>query len=211
VIAGTLMPSPGPGRIDVRSWLGLVLRAADEANAGAPAGATELDARDVASAAGGDGDAFERIVRRHQQEIARRLRRFARDAAGLEELVHETFVQAYLGLARYRGEAPLIHWLHRIALRTAYRRWKAERRRPGHRPLDASVAAPQTAPADEWDLEGVMQQLSARDRLVLTLLYLEDRTVAQAADLLGWTRTMVKVQAFRARGRLRELMGRRDG
>jgi RNA polymerase sigma-70 factor (ECF subfamily) len=42
---------------------------------------------------------------------------------------------------------------------------------------------------------------------VLTLLYLEQCTVAEAAELCGWTQTMVKVQAYRARNRLRKLLG----
>ncbi len=51
-----------------------------------------------------------------------------------------------------------------------------------------------------------LEQLAPRDRLVLTLLYLESRSVAEAADLAGWSETMVKVQAHRARKRLRKLL-----
>jgi RNA polymerase sigma-70 factor (ECF subfamily) len=45
-----------------------------------------------------------------------------------------------------------------------------------------------------------------RDRLVLMLIYLEGCSVAEAAEATGWSRTMVKVQAHRARRRLRALL-----
>jgi len=51
-----------------------------------------------------------------------------------------------------------------------------------------------------------LEKLAPRDRLVLTLLYLESRSVAEAADLAGWSETMVKVQAHRARKRFRKLL-----
>jgi RNA polymerase sigma-70 factor, ECF subfamily len=41
---------------------------------------------------------------------------------------------------------------------------------------------------------------------VLTLLYLESHSVAEAAELAGWSQTMVKVQAYRARQKLRKLI-----
>ena len=54
-------------------------------------------------------------------------------------------------------------------------------------------------------LHQLLAQLPPRDRLVLTLRYVEEHSVEAAAELTGWTRTMVKVQAWRARGKLRKL------
>jgi RNA polymerase sigma-70 factor (ECF subfamily) len=169
-----------------------------------------LDTADVTLSRRGDGEAYERIIRRHQQELSRRLRRFARDRRTLEELVHETFVQAYLSLDRFRGDAPFSHWLHRIAVRTGYRYWKEMRREARAQALVGEPAVTVNEAADSETLHQVLQQLSPRDRLVVTMLYLEEHTVAETADLIGWSQTMVKVQAFRARGRLRKLMEARN-
>ena len=57
-------------------------------------------------------------------------------------------------------------------------------------------------------LHHVLDRLSPRDRLVITLLHLENHTVAETAALTGWSQTMVKVQAFRARSKLRKLLER---
>ncbi len=213
----TALASPAfPARPALRSWLaaltergGAVLSIDSEHPAGTAEVTSELvidlDIHDVMQARGGDEQAFERIVRRHQHEVSRRLRRFSRDPLVHEELVQETFVQAFIGLRNYRADAPLIHWLHRIAVRVGYRFWREQRSRPVHAPLDAvTLAAPATR--EDVQLGHVLGRLSPRDRLVLTLMYLEERGVDETAALTGWSRAMVKVQAFRARRRLRNLM-----
>ena len=55
-------------------------------------------------------------------------------------------------------------------------------------------------------LDRVLGELSPRDRLVLTLMYWEEMPVAEIARQTGWTQGMVKVQAHRARKRLRRLL-----
>lgn len=176
----------------------------------------DADLRDIRAALGGDGEAYGRIVRRHQNAIAQRMWRFTRDRGELEELVQEVFVQAYMGLKGFRGTAPLEHWLTRIATRVGYRFWKTRRRQ-----------ADRTVPLQDWDalasedgalgaveaaelLHELLARLPPRDRLVLTLLYLEELSVAEAAERTGWSSTMVKVQAFRARKKLRALLEKAD-
>ncbi len=105
--------------------------------------------------------------------------------------------------------------MNRIATRVGYRFWKNRRR-------EASRAAP----LEDWDgvadfdernmqareaaelVHNLLAKLPPRDRLVLTLLYLEQLTVAQAAERAGWSQTMVKVQAHRARKKLKVLIDR---
>ena len=205
-----------PARPDLRLWLaamterGGALFSMHTAVAGELAGITDgaaaaLDAADVKRACGGDDGAFERIVRRHQHEVGRKLLRFSRDALVQEELVQETFVQAFLGLSGYRADAPLIHWLHRIAVRVGYRFWRERKARPMHVALDAQ-ALPGPVAREASRLDDVMERLSPRDRLVLTLMHLEERSVRETAALTGWSQAMVKIQAYRARRRLRKLM-----
>lgn len=166
---------------------------------------------DVRASQQGDGEAYARIVRRYQDLLARRMTRFTRDPAKIEELVHDVFVEAYYGLGKFRGDAPLEHWLQKIATRVGYRYWK-ERARARVVSYDEQthdrVAEDESAAAGESmeHVAAMLERLPPRDRLVLTLLYVEDRSVAEAADLAGWSHTMVKVQAYRARGKLRKLI-----
>jgi len=64
-------------------------------------------------------------------------------------------------------------------------------------------------PAPHPDLErlhAALAQLSPKERLVITLLELEERSVHEIADFTGWSTSNVKVRAFRARAALRKLM-----
>ena len=170
------------------------------------------DGPDIEAAVAGDSDAYARLVDRYQGRIAKRMWRFTRDRRELEELVQDVFVEAYFSLKGFRGSAPLLHWLNRIATRVGYRFWKARRRAGGTLPLqdwDAVLAdeGDPLAAAEAADLaHHLLGQLPPRDRLVLTLLYLEELSVAEAAQRAGWSKAMVKVQAHRARKKLRALL-----
>ena len=203
----------------------VVLRLADRLAAAVTAPArsdlaenTSEDWGDIRSVLRGDGEAYAKLVRKYQETIASQMWRFCRQRGVCEELTHEVFVEAYMSLRRYRGDAPLVHWLRRIATRVGYRYYKRQ----------AARRAENTIGLQEWDQTGaptetksnleameateaaatvhtLLAQLPPRDRLVLTLIYLEECSVAEAADRIGWSQTMVKVQAHRARKKLKKL------
>jgi RNA polymerase sigma-70 factor (ECF subfamily) len=79
--------------------------------------------------------------------------------------------------------------------------------------MDPAVTAPEQDVSEQQDeaamLHALLEQLPPRDRLVLTLLHIEERSVAETAQMVGWSQVMVKVQAFRARKKLRDLWQRR--
>lgn len=176
------------------------------------------DSDDIAAAQAGDADAFGRLVRRHQDGIAAQMRRFTRDPAALEELVQDVFVEAYLGLRGYRGVAPWLHWLRRIAVRIGYRFWTRRGATAARltdeewRKVRGEAALPGQAEEAADLAHRLLAMLPTEDRLVLTLLHLEGCTVAEAAERIGWSESNTKVRAFRARERLRHLVqGGGDG
>ena len=180
-----------------------------------PTAGTE-DEVDVQQTRRGDPDAYRRLVERHQSYVAGILWRFSRDRQVHEELVQDTFVEAYLSLDTYHAKAPFPHWLARIATRVGYRYWKEKTRQQKREPLrleqwdrasddDGVVSALEPSHAAAL-LHDLLAQLPPRDRLVLTLRYLEQCDVAQTAQRTGWTKTMVKVQTSRARRRLQKLV-----
>jgi len=173
----------------------------------------DADRADITASLAGDGEAYRRIVDRHQSSIARRMRRFARDAATVEELVQDVFVEAYFSLRGFSGKAPFEHWLNRIATRVGYaflkKRQKQMKISGNPVGVENCIAAEPTNPDEAAQtLHRILDRLSPRDRLVVTLLYLENHSVADTASLTGWSQAMVKVQAFRARSKLRKLLER---
>lgn len=173
----------------------------------------EADWTDIAATLDGDGQAYARIVRRYQEQITAQMWRLSRQRNDCEQLVHEVFVEAYMSLRQFKGRAPFLHWLRKIATRVGYRYWKqqARARRQAAVPLQdwhRSVPAVEAGEAEEAAalVHGMLDKLPPRDRLVLTLIYLEECSVAEAAELSGWSQTMVKVQAHRARKKLKKLL-----
>ena len=131
----------------------------------------------------------------------------------MAELVQDVFVEAYLSLGSFRGKAPFLHWLRRIATRVGYRHWK-RRKRERERFADASrqhlgalVVCEDPTPAEAAEhVHKLLEQLPAKDRLVLSLQYFEECDTSEIAERTGWSRTLVKVRAHRARRKLRNLL-----
>lgn len=169
---------------------------------------SNVDRIAIESSLKGDQDAYRELVRRYEAEVAAFLWRFTSSAMGREELTSEVFVQAYFSLPTYRGESKFSVWLKGIAVRVGHKHLRELARRKRHVSLSGiDVAQESDADAsDEEQLRDLLARLSARDRLVLTLLYWEGMSVAECAKVTRWSQTMVKVQAFRARKRLRRLI-----
>jgi RNA polymerase sigma-70 factor (ECF subfamily) len=178
--------------------------------------ADPLDLADVRRSLRGDGAAYRRLVERYQFHVSAMMWRLSRDPDVHEDLVQEVFVRAYESLPSYLGKAPFAHWLSGIATRVGYEYWRLQKRdrsrgQAALKELHELVEGPADA-ADGIDparaaklLLGLLGQLPPRDHLVLRLRYVEEKSVAETAQLTGWSRTMVKVQALRARRKLRQL------
>lgn len=176
-----------------------------------------IDWLDVTASVQGDQDAYERLVRRYERQITGLLWRFTRDAVQCEELVQQVFVEAYFSLKTYRGDAPLLHWLRRIATRTGYRFWREKAKEPQELPLPdfdimEQIEAEQEDSIDPSEAAAVLHALLARlpadDRLVLTLLYFDRCGTQEIAERMGWSRAKVKTQALRARRKMKEIAER---
>ena len=54
-------------------------------------------------------------------------------------------------------------------------------------------------------MDRLLEQLKPQDRLVISLMNLEGRTIEEVRQITGWSEAVTKVRAFRARGKLRKL------
>lgn len=138
-----------------------------------------------------------------------------------EDLAQEVFMKLFARLDQYQGAVPLTHWVSRIAVTTCIDHLRAQKRRPEFRwadlgenevkMLDAimedkSEAAPDEALAARELVDKLLGQLKPEDQLVIRLLDLEQKSIAEISTLTGWNTSLVKVRAFRARRKLRKLM-----
>jgi RNA polymerase sigma-70 factor (ECF subfamily) len=168
----------------------------------------------VKAALSGEDEAFTELVRRHKRRVFSMVSRFVRSKYELEDVCQEVFIKAYNNLGRYRAEAPFGHWLAKIAVNTCYDTLRKRRRGADEVPLESveyaltdPTAGEKAAAHEAWKtLSGALVRLKPEDRLVVTLLHLEEMSVAEVAELTGWSAAKVKVRAFRARKELKRIL-----
>ena len=137
-----------------------------------------------------------------------------------EDLTQAVFAKVFAKLGQFSGLVPLEHWVSRIAVNTCINQLKHERIRPELRMSDLSEeqeAVVQQLAVSESNLpdnqaigarelvEELLSRLRPEERLVLTLLHLEERSAEEISRRTGWSISCVKVRAFRARARMRKL------
>ena len=196
------------------SWPALSFPLPLPKTAAMPESAPAADDALVAATLDGDDDAFAELVQRHKRRVFATASRFARDAHQLDDLCQEVFLRAFRHLAKFRRDAPFEHWLARITVTACYDFLRRERRHRGQLSLDemefdtrdisadAAVAAGRARELVQW----AMAKLSPDERLILTLLELEERSVREIATLTGWSESTVKVRAFRARQSMKKIL-----
>ena len=130
-------------------------------------------------------------------------------AQELDDLAQEVFLKAYRNLGQFRGDAPFEHWLSRVAVRCCYDLLRKTRREGVRIPLDdLELPAADNSSADEARevVQYGLSRLGPAERLVITLLELEERSVREIAGLTGWSESNVKVRAHRARQTLKSVL-----
>jgi RNA polymerase sigma-70 factor (ECF subfamily) len=163
----------------------------------------------LARAADGDRTAFAVLVGRHQGRVRTQLRRLAGgDAALADDLAQESFMQAWLHLSDFRGDARFATWLYRIA----YRRFLMHLRDRHDAAIEPVVASPepshqpQPAQALQIDMDRALARLPADERAALVHCYHLDLTHDEAAAVLGVPLGTLKSHVARGKARLAELL-----
>jgi RNA polymerase sigma-70 factor (ECF subfamily) len=128
------------------------------------------------------------------------------------------FIKVFNHIHQYEGLVPFEHWVSRIAVNTCLSALKAERARPEYRWADLSeeqqhvlesLAAHAAESSDNFGTEArellhnLMVKLTPPERLVITLLHLEEKSVGEIQAITSWSASLVKVRAFRARQKLK--------
>jgi RNA polymerase sigma-70 factor (ECF subfamily) len=159
----------------------------------------------LARAGAGDRAAFAALVRLHQGRVRAQLRRLTGgDVALADDLAQESFVQAWLHLNEFRGDARFATWLYRIA----YRRFLMHLRIRGDCAEAAETLEASHHPQPAWslqiDMDRALERLPADERAAIVHCYHLDLTHDEAATVLGVPLGTLKSQVARAKARLAE-------
>jgi RNA polymerase sigma-70 factor (ECF subfamily) len=181
----------------------------------------------------GDTSAFSELSARHQDKVERLCHRFFADREVIRDMAQETFIRAFAKLSTYRTDLPFRAWLRAITVNVCYDELRKRQRRPeelipdlaqaeqtwaslvNEATPEAIVQAAQDRAEAEMLARYLLGTLSPDDRMVMTLKETEELSVAEIAEIMGWSEAKVKIRAFRARQSMRwraeQIMARNRG
>ena len=172
----------------------------------------------VRAAAGGDTEAFERLVRTYENKIYHLALRMCGSSEEASDIAQEAFLAAWRGLPSFRGEANFATWLYRLTSNAALdylRRQKKERGDMSLDDEDLGLDAVDTGPGPQDAAERTevraavaagLQQLSEGHRQVLVLREIQGLSYEEIADVLEVDLGTVKSRISRARTALRKIL-----
>jgi RNA polymerase sigma-70 factor, ECF subfamily len=173
----------------------------------------------VARVRRGDEAAARQLLEHLQPLVLKLVRAHLPRRTSEEDMVQAVFVKVFTRLSQFSGAVPLEHWVSRIAVNTCIHQISKERVRPEIRYADLSEEeeqvvqtlansgedlSPAQSIASHELVMKLLAMLSPQDRLVITLMHLEGRSVEEVRQVTGWNKSVIKVRAFRARRKLRK-------
>jgi RNA polymerase sigma-70 factor (ECF subfamily) len=164
----------------------------------------------------GKTESYGELVIRHQDRLFRMVFQLTGDRQEAEDLVQETFVQAYVKLESFHGASAFFTWLYRIAFNLTVSRSRKKRptvsvdvaREKGNEPEAETpdVGAEMERAEDIQQLKAALDKLSEEHRAILMLREIEGHDYDTIADLLDVRVGTVRSRLHRARGSLRDIL-----
>lgn len=166
-----------------------------------------------------DDKAARELVRHLYPLVAKLVRAHRPRRTAEEDLCQMIFIKIFQKISQFSGKVPLEHWVSRIAINTCLNQIEFERVRPEIRHADLSdeeVAVVENLAASSAELapdkqfaarqlvEHLLTALKPAERVVIDLLYLQGRSMAEIKKITGWNLPLIKVRAFRARQKMKE-------
>jgi RNA polymerase sigma-70 factor, ECF subfamily len=181
----------------------------------------ESDGALVAAAKNREGGAFESLMSRHKGKIFATAFRITRNREDALDVVQQSFHKAFVHLHKFQGKSSFLSWLTRIAINEALMHLRKSRAlseisledmKSDTGSLPTEIPDRRKSPAEIYEqnekkriLAKAINRLSLDSRAAL-LLRLEERSIEEAAEILGVGSGTLKARLFRGREKLRVLL-----
>ncbi|MEO6915064.1 MAG: RNA polymerase sigma factor [Chitinophagaceae bacterium] len=146
-------------------------------------------------------------VREHENIIWKVISVYLDNPDEHEDLRQEILLNAWKGIRTFRGESKFSTWLYRVALNTAITFYKKDKKHQGvHKSMPDNFVEPVDEPADHENrlaMNEAIDRLSTIDKAVV-MLYLDDYSYPEIADMLGITVNNLAVKMNRIKWRLKQ-------
>jgi RNA polymerase sigma-70 factor (ECF subfamily) len=151
--------------------------------------------------------AFELLLDRYQKKVFRLVYSILKEAAKAEEVTQDIFLKIWQVLPDYDGRASLSTWLYTITRNTSLSALRAESYRKTL-PIEdfEPSAANWEAGMQQLEIKQLLQRLPEVQQQVITLFYLQDRSVEDVAHMLDLPEGTVKSHLHRARRALADMV-----
>ena len=141
----------------------------------------------------------------------------------VDEVANDIFFKSYKSLKTFKNDSPFVNWLTVIAIRSCKDFW---RQKYAQKDVPMSSFDEETEQTIELGIDyrtpeenilgdekykmlmKAMEQLKPVERTIISMMYAEERSVAEIASLTGMTESNVKVTAFRSRKKLAEIINK---
>src|SRR6202158_2150682 len=196
---------------------GMATAAAVKPSLARPSGAPD-DRELVRLAQADDKEAFEELVRRHQNRVFAVAGGILRRREDVEDIAQQVFVKAYFSLKRFDQRAAFSTWLYKITVNECWDLLRKKKVRPLVYESDLSedqarqFGAPDERKAREPDISEklearqrvgrLLEGLAGEGKTMLVLKEVEGFAVEEIAQILDLNANTVKVRLFRARRRI---------
>lgn len=177
----------------------------------------ETDAALVERYLAGEVEAFEELMRVHEDRVFGICLRMLRDREAALDATQETFVTVFRKADRFAGRSAFSTWLYRVAVNTCYDharravRHRVDSLPEGEDPADAAAGDGFTSVELRSDIEEALAALPAEFRAAVVLADVEGLPLQTVAELLGVPVGTVKSRVFRGRKLLAEALGNLRG
>ncbi len=165
----------------------------------------------------GNQPAFQRLVERCQYFVFTIAMRIVKSREEAEEVAQDVFLKVYKTLGQFEKKSKFSTWLYTVTWRTSID--QARRKQILTDSIDDEegafwqVATPDETPLQavqhgdlQQQLQQAIQQLRPEDAALITLYYLNEKSVKEIADITGLTETNIKTKLYRIRELLREYL-----
>ena len=171
------------------------------------------DSELIARVVSGDRDAFNELMRIHEDRVFSVCLRIMGDREKALDATQEVFLTLFRKAGQFKGESALGTWIYRIAVNTCYDQLRKAKRRPSeHLPDYVDLSDPSAEDAMESaalrpDIEEALDALPPEFRSAVVLADLEGLSMPETASALGIPIGTVKSRVFRGRRLLAKKLG----
>jgi RNA polymerase sigma-70 factor, ECF subfamily len=173
----------------------------------------------IEAIAQGDHQAFERLVRQHQNALYHFVCRTLGDRSAAEDIIQEVFLRVYRAAPRFDPRARVSTWIFKIAYNLSMNELKRRNRArelatdaagfTGRCVVDAAAAS-RSRHELEQELAVALDHLSADQRAALLLRVNQELSYREIGEVLGVSVKSVESLLFRARRRLKQSLGKKQ-